>query len=82
MGSNAATIFDVQPLLADFLNMSQRSACFIDEAIFLVKSKTSGLEVSDHQDFLFIGRRSRGILLFLYSIIKAQESFDLNLIIM
>ena len=41
--SRYITTADVKTLLKVFLNMSSRSACFIDEAFFLVKSKTSGL---------------------------------------
>jgi len=36
------TTVDIQTLLKAFSNMSQRTACFIDEAL-LVKCKASGL---------------------------------------
>jgi hypothetical protein len=41
--SGNTTTVDVQTLLEAFLNMSLRSAFFIDEAFFLVKSKISRL---------------------------------------
>jgi hypothetical protein len=41
-GSGDTTRVDVQTLFEAFLNMSVTAACFIDEAFFLVKRKTSG----------------------------------------
>ena len=40
MGLGNYIVVDVQTFLQAFLNMSLRSACFIDEAFFLVKIKT------------------------------------------
>jgi len=37
--SGDTTAFDVQAILEAFLNMSLKSACLIDDAFFLVKSK-------------------------------------------
>jgi len=37
-------MIDVLTLLEAFLNISLKSACFIDEVNFLVKSKMSGLD--------------------------------------
>jgi hypothetical protein len=37
---------DVRTLLEAFLDMSQRSACAINVALFLVQSKTSGLRTT------------------------------------
>ena len=52
-----------------FLSMSIRSACFIDEALFLVKSKTSrswdySSQVLDYQDFWIIGCQIKGVLIY------------------
>ena len=44
-GSGDTAVY-VQVLLEACLNMFLRSACFIDKAFFLVKSKTSGLETA------------------------------------
>jgi len=44
--SRYITTVDVKTLLKVFLNMSSRSACFNNEAFFLVKSKTSGLRAN------------------------------------
>ena len=38
MGSGETTAVDLQTILGAFLNMSLKSACFIDDAFFLVKS--------------------------------------------
>lgn len=42
-GSGETTMVNVRTLLEAFLNLSQRSVSFIDEAFFLVGSKTSSL---------------------------------------
>jgi hypothetical protein len=42
-GSGDTKTVDVQTFLEAFLNMSLKSAYFIDEVFFLVKSKTSSL---------------------------------------
>jgi hypothetical protein len=45
-GSGDIRMVCLQTLLEAFLNMSLRSACFVDEAFFQVKSKTSALETT------------------------------------
>jgi hypothetical protein len=42
-GSGETTTAEVQTLLEPSLNLSLRSACFTDKALFLVKSKPYGL---------------------------------------
>jgi len=47
--SSDNTTEDVQTHLEAFVNMSLRSACFNDEAFFLMKSKTSSLGTTLHK---------------------------------
>jgi hypothetical protein len=47
-----ATIFGVQTIFEAFLNISQRFACFTDEATFLVKAKYQVLRSARSSEFM------------------------------
>ena len=67
-GSGHTIIFDVQTLSGAIMNMSLRSACFVDEVSFLLKKAKLWswhyFVVLDNQDFQIMGCRIKGILLY------------------